>query len=272
MNSPLISIITVCKNSGSTIKDTIESVLSQTYKNFEYIIKDGGSTDRTLEIISEYEGKFNKKLHLIESSDRNMYDAMNQGIEKCSGDIIGILNSDDFYSNDALEKVADVFQNSLEKNLVVIGNLARVDNNGNTVHVYDYTEEMIKKKEAFGHPSMFVAKAVYEKIGKYECALTLAADAEWQYRMYEDKDITVRLLPDVLNNMRAGGASDSFKNRWKWFKERTRIQLQYKKGFPLKIIGRELFQVLIIDLKNLIPEKYQEKLYKVRYKEHNEEY
>ena len=107
-----ISLITVCYNSEETIKDTIESVLKQTYRNYEYIIIDGKSKDKTLDIIKSYEKKFDSKLKYISESDEGLYDAMNKGIALATGDIIGILNSDDIlYDKNVFQNVVDNFTN-----------------------------------------------------------------------------------------------------------------------------------------------------------------
>ena len=97
-----ISIVTATYNSGKTIKDTLESVLNQSYKNYELIVKDGGSKDNTLDICREYEQRFKGRIKIISSPDKGIYDAMNQGVGMATGDIVGILNSDDFYTADAI--------------------------------------------------------------------------------------------------------------------------------------------------------------------------
>ena len=105
-----ISIITVTYNSSKTLRDTLESVLKQTYKNYEHIIVDGLSKDNTIEIVKEYENKYDGKLKYISEKDTGLYDAMNKGIKMATGDVIGILNSDDIYANeDVLKKIADTF-------------------------------------------------------------------------------------------------------------------------------------------------------------------
>ena len=112
-----ISIITVCFNSERTINETIKSVLNQTYDNIEYIIVDGGSKDKTLEIIKENEDKFNGKLIWKSEKDKGLYDAMNKGIKMSTGDVIGFINSDDlFCDNEALEKIMDIFNSWLSIN------------------------------------------------------------------------------------------------------------------------------------------------------------
>ena len=112
MHEIMISIITATYNSAETINDTIKSVLCQTNKDFEYIIVDGGSTDETIDIVKSYESEFSGRLKWVSEKDKGIYDAMNKGIKMASGDIIGILNSDDFYTDeDVLQTVADNFLN-----------------------------------------------------------------------------------------------------------------------------------------------------------------
>ena len=104
-----ITVITATFNSGKTVRDTIESVLRQTYQEIEYLIIDGGSKDNTMDIVKEYEPRFNGKLRYISEPDKGIYDAMNKGIRMATGDVVGLLNSDDFYtSSDVLQQVADV--------------------------------------------------------------------------------------------------------------------------------------------------------------------
>ena len=108
-----ISILTATYNSAKTLRDTMESVLRQNYKEYEYIIIDGASRDATLDIVKEYEPKFEGRLKYTSESDKGMYDAMNKGIKMATGDIIGILNSDDFYTaDDALQRIAEAFEHN----------------------------------------------------------------------------------------------------------------------------------------------------------------
>lgn len=264
---PLISVITVCLNSEKTIKTTIESVLHQTYKNYEYIIKDGGSSDSTIEIAEKYVDAFEGKLRIITKKDKCMYDAMNQGIDASRGDVIGIINSDDFYSENTLELVADAYSRSDNPYYIVIGDMERVTKDGKPICRYHFTPSMVSKKECFGHPSMFAAKAVYEKIGLYDITYKLAADGDWQYRAMEDDNVLVEVYPEVFNHMREGGASDMLKNRWRWFRERSRMQIQHKKGNKISIYSKEIIKVLATDVKNFLPRNLQTLAYKVKYKQ-----
>ena len=264
---PLISIVTACVNSEKTIRTTIESVLNQTYQNFEYLIKDGGSTDNTIEIANEYLDQFHGRLRIIQQKDKCMYEAMNQGVTACNGDIIGIINSDDYYSPNTLEKVAEVYIGNDSAYLVIIGDMERVTSDGEPIYRYHFTQDLIEKKACFGHPSMFASKTVYNRIGLYDTSYMLAADGEWQYRAMEDDAIQFVLVPSVFNHMREGGASDNRKYRWKWFSERSRMELEHNRGHKMKIYFNEFKKVIRTDIKALLPKKLMGIAYKVRYKQ-----
>lgn len=264
--NPKISIVTACLNSEKTIRNTIESVLNQTYQNFEYVIKDGGSKDSTVAIAQEYEAAFAGKLRIVHQKDKCMYEAMNQGISMCTGDIIGIINSDDYYSPDTLEAVAALYAAANTDLLVVIGDMERVSETGELIHRYRFTQDLVDKKACFGHPSMFAAKAVYDRIGLYDTSYKLAADGDWQYRAMEDPDVQVVLCPKVFNHMREGGATDNPKYRWKWFKERSRMQLEHNRGSKSKIYCSEFWKVIKTDIKAILPAGLKEKAYKLRYR------
>lgn len=262
---PMISIITASLNSEKTIRTTIESVLNQTYQNYEYIIKDGGSKDNTIAIANEYKERFKGRLHIVQQKDKCMYEAMNQGIEACHGEMIGIINSDDFYSSDTLEKVAEVYEKSETEFLVVIGDMERVSTEGELIYRYHFTQDMVDRKSCFGHPSMFAAKAVYNRIGLYDTSYSLAADGDWQYRAMEDEEVHVVLVPLVFNHMREGGASDNPKYRWKWFKERSRMQIEHHRGSKMSIYSKELKKVIRTDIKSILPKAIMKKAYGMRY-------
>mgnify|MGYP003445965853 CR=1 FL=1 len=166
-----ISIITVSYNSSKTIKDTFDSMLSQTYNNIEYIVVDGNSKDKTLEIIGEYESKFiDKKIEFkwISEKDNGLYDAMNKGIKMATGDIVGIINSDDVYFDEfVIEKVVKALENNLTDSLY--GNLYYVEENNTNKIVRNwkykkYQNGLFEKGWQIAHPTFFVKKEVYEKI------------------------------------------------------------------------------------------------------------
>ena len=209
-----VSIITVVYNNRNTIKDAVESVLNQTYKNIEYIIVDGASTDGTVEIIKSYGDSIDK---FISEKDNGIYDAMNKGIKLASGDIIGILNSDDFYVGDnIIEKVVRTFKE--QKVDSVYGDLVYVDSK-DTNKIVRYWKSKPYKKGLFkkgwhpAHPTFFVKKEIYDKYGIFDLDFKIAADYELMLRFLEKYQISSSYIPEVLVKMRVGGKSNqSIKN------------------------------------------------------------
>ena len=212
---PKISIITVAFNSQSTIKHTVESVNSQDYTNIEYILIDGASTDWTLDVLSHCNDKID---YFVSEKDNGIYDAMNKGIRAASGDIIGILNSDDFYfSNNILSSVAKVFKDTNCDCLY--GDLVYV-NKGDSRKTVRYWKSgefklaKLKRGWMLPHPTFFVKKEIYEKYGLYNTTLRSAADYEMILRLLHKNDISIQYIPKILIKMRIGGESNaSFFNR-----------------------------------------------------------
>jgi len=212
-----VSIITICYNSEKTIADTIQSVLSQTYNDVEYIIVDGASTDSTLEIVKS----FGKQItQLISEPDKGIYDAMNKGVSMASGELIGILNSDDFYTNsDVLEQVVKQLMKSNTDALY--GNLLYVDqSNTNKVKRRWVSGRYKREKFKWGwmppHPAFFVKKSVYDNYGNYTLELKSSADYEFMLRVLYKHRISCSYLPQIITKMRVGGQSNaSLSNRLK---------------------------------------------------------
>jgi len=213
-NSPLVSIITTVFNSKETIEDAIQSVLNQSYPNIEYIVVDGGSTDGTIEIINKYENKINK---FVSEKDKGVYDGMNRGIKRATGDIIGILNSDDIYaSNDVIERVVnEMAENNAD---CCWGDLVYVDakNTDKVIRYWkssEYKEGKFKKGWMPPHPTFFVKKWVYQKYGLFNLDFPISADYELMLRFLEKYKIRSCYIPQVLVKMRIGGQSNkSIKN------------------------------------------------------------
>ena len=209
-----ISIITATYNSGGTIRDTLKSVLRQTYKDIEYIIVDGGSKDSTLDIIREYEPRFGGRMRWISEPDEGIYDAMNKGIRMATGEVIGILNSDDFYASpDVLERVAQSFaeDDSLD---AVYGDVRYVDAVDTNRVIRYYSSRIVRPwLMRFGfmpaHPSFYCRREVYECYGLYDTSYRIAADFELLLRMIHVRRIKTRYLPFDFVTMRMGGASSS---------------------------------------------------------------
>lgn len=223
-----ISLITVTYNSASTLSTTIEAVLKQNYSDIEYIIVDGSSKDYTVSIIKEYEPQFGNHLKWISESDNGLYDAMNKGIKMATGDLIGILNSDDFFtSNDILEQVANTFLNNKEID-AVYGDVHFVNSDNLQKCVRYYSSKIFKPslmRLGFipAHPSFYMRRECFEKFGYYKTDYKIAADFEFLLRVIFKNKIRTKYLPIDMVTMRTGGASTSgFKSHVCIMKEHLR--------------------------------------------------
>ena len=201
-----ISIITVTYNSEQTIRTTLDSVAKQTWHEIEHIIIDGSSSDRTLEIIKE----FPHVSLVISEKDEGIYDAMNKGIRKSSGDVIGFLNSDDwFYSDSIIAEIHNGFHLNVD---AVYGDLVFVKNELDTVPKRIWISEPYKN-EAFlsgwvpPHPTFYAKKSVYLQYGLFKSELMFAADFDIMCRFLEKESIVTKYLPGYKVKMRLGGAT-----------------------------------------------------------------
>lgn len=203
-----VSIITVCYNSSRTISKTIESVLGQTYNNIEYIIIDGNSSDDTIKIIKEYSNKISK---WISEPDNGIYDAMNKGISLATGDIIGILNSDDIYFNEkVIERVVDIFHKT--KSDLIYGNIQYVNENNQVVRSWkskNYKRGSFLKGWHPPHPSLFVKAHIYHNYGLFDSNYKIAADFDLMLRFFEKYNVSNFHLNSTLVSMLIGGASNT---------------------------------------------------------------
>mgnify|MGYP001193319294 CR=1 FL=1 len=211
MNENLkISIITVSFNSVITIKDTIKSVISQDYNNIEYIIIDAGSNDGTIDVIKEYEEHIS---YFSSEYDNGIYEGMNKGIAAAKGDVIGIINSDDFYPNSfVISNVVKTFEK--KRCDAVYGDLVYVKFfDINKIVRYwqagEYTVKKIKNGWMLPHPTFFVKKYLYDKYGYYNTDLKTAADYEMILKLLYRYNVKTIYIPMILVTMRIGGASNS---------------------------------------------------------------
>ncbi len=202
---PEFSIITVCLNAASTIEGAINSVLSQTCPPFEYIIIDGGSTDGTLDIIERYRSRLT---HVISEPDRGIYDAFNKGLALASGDIIGILNSDDAYAPWALSTVADAYMLSPSAG-VIYGKQATIDVSKKLWRVCllaDYNK--LSEACMIPHSAAFVARSMYERYGFYNSDFKIASDFDFMLRLFNSNE-TFYPVDSVLVAFRNTGVSST---------------------------------------------------------------
>lgn len=207
-----ISIITVCYNSAATLEQTIQSVLSQSHQDVEYIVVDGGSKDETNEIIGKYKDRI---AHYISEPDKGIYDAMNKGLKLASGDVIGILNSDDLYKdNDVLSFVANEFLSEID----CLGTDVEIfsGEKNNVVRYYSCTRWkpwMFRIGHQLPHPGFFARKKCYDQFGNFDTNLKLAADFDIMFRFIYKHKCKTAYRKRVSVSMRSGGASQkSLKN------------------------------------------------------------
>ena len=206
MNSK-ISVITVCYNSAKTIEKTILSVCNQTYKNFEYIIIDGKSSDGTLGIIAHYQKQYPEQITYISEKDNGIYDAMNKGIAMAKGDLIALLNSDDYYEEDALEIINQYYDGG--KYQILYGIQKNFERNEEFTSVR-FIHHMYLDKDMITHPTCFVSKAVYQDYGCYDLEYKSASDYEFMLRIKHNHP-EVKFIPifKVITNFSMGGMSSS---------------------------------------------------------------
>lgn len=209
-----ISIITATYNSGKTVGDTLKSVLAQTYYDYELLVVDGASKDNTLEVVKKMEPLFEGRMRYISEPDKGIYDAMNKGIRMATGDVIGILNSDDFYtSDDALACIAWTLEN--EKVDAVYGDIHYVDDEDLKKCVRYYSSKPFRRwmmRLGFmpAHPSFYCRKEVYEKYGAFDAEnYRVAADFENLLRLIFVNKIKTHYINKDFVTMRTGGASSS---------------------------------------------------------------
>lgn len=233
----LVSIITVCYNSVATIERTIKSVLQQTYDNYEYIIIDGKSTDDTLKVVERYEPLFQGKIKIFSESDEGIYDAMNKGIRKATGQLIGLLNSDDYYEPDAVSMMVQAWMDSKEKYMILYGfqrNLQGKQEESVVLYHHEFLD-----KQMITHPTCFVTKQVYEDFGMFDTSYISSADYEFMLRIYHEGKVVFRPVYAVITNFQTGGMSSSQKGY------RETAALQYRYG---AISGLRFWKIIVKSL------------------------
>ncbi len=241
-----ISIITATYNSAATVGDTLESVRSQSYAPIEHLIIDGLSSDSTLDIVKQY-----KHVHpVVSAKDKGIYDAMNKGISLASGDIIGILNSDDvYYNNKVINRVMSAFED--ETVSVVYGDLQYVRQDDLTRITRTWISGKFRRSNFyFGwmppHPTFFVRKKVYDEIGAFEISLRSAADYEFMLRVLFKNNYKPFYIPQIFVKMRTGGMSNAS------IKHRLRANLEDRKAWRINGIKPFFFTLLLKPVRKII--------------------
>lgn len=205
MQEILVSVITPCYNSEKTIEKTLECIESQTYKDIEYIIIDGGSSDRTMQIVDSHRGRLPEKLTVVSEKDNGIYDAMNKGISMASGHLIGIVNSDDWYEPDTIEQIVKSYGGNPYE---VIYGMQRTFLDGREKATFIYHHDFLPQ-QMITHPTCFVTKASYDTLGGFDTRYRSAADYDLMLRFYESGKIVFTPVMRVLSNFQLGGMSSS---------------------------------------------------------------
>ena len=224
-HKPLISIATPCWNSAKTIERTINSVLSQEFKDYEYIIVDGGSTDGTIEIIKKYEPLFEGRMKWKSEPDKGLYDAFNKGIERSSGKYCWNVNSDDYIERDALNNIKELLE-PVNEDVVLIGAQNFVNSDGKVLKVVyndsEKVEKIFRNDWMINHAATIVSKDIYTRYGYYDTRFKICADMDWFHHCYSC-GVKFMCTNRVLTNFSIGGISTSFKykreakDRWLYF-------------------------------------------------------
>ena len=220
-----ISVITVAYNSAKTIADTLDAVAMQTHTDIEHLVIDGASKDGTVEMVRSH---INPHIRLISEPDKGIYDAMNKGLAQATGEVVGFLNSDDFYADaEVLAKIASAFQDPAVD--ACYADLVYVTQDNSRVVRYWKSKPFAKGDFAKGwspaHPTFYVRRSAVVRLGVFDLSYKLAADVDFMMRYLESGNLKSRYIPEMFVHMRTGGVSNQ-----SW---RNRIQ-----------VNREIFQAL----------------------------
>jgi len=218
-----ISIITVTFNRAYIIKESIEGVLKQRYKNYEYIIVDGRSRDNTVDILKEYEPKFEGRMHWISEPDKGMYDAINKGLNIATGDVVGIINSDDyFHRDDSFDIIAKAFEDENTDAIYGDSRLLFDDGHEKVNSCAGFRRWMYRIGMMPGHQSFYARKYLFEKFGYYKLGYKIAADFELMLRFVYVNHVKTKYVPEAYFTFRMGGISTQLSNKMLLNKETVR--------------------------------------------------
>lgn len=213
-----VSIITTCYNRAATIRGAIESVLEQDYPCIEYIVVDGASNDQSLTIINEYKNRIDT---IISEPDKGMYEAINKGIRAATGDIVGLVHSDDFlFSPHTISEIIKAFEKQQADMIYGNGVFVNYDDTNLMIRNWisgNYNKERVKNGWLPLHPTVYIKKAIMDKWGLYDESYKIAADSDLLVRYLYETDLKVYYLDKYIIKMRMGGLStDSGKSKQKW--------------------------------------------------------
>lgn len=227
----LVSIITVCYNSEEHIEQTIQSVLGQTHQRVEYIIVDGQSTDATMAIVKKYAASHPSIIRYLSEPDTGIYNAMNKGIQLATGELIGIINSDDWYEPDAVRCVVEAYQ---QHGPAVYHGIQRTYRDGEVVGLQCTSASQLTK-QMIEHPTCFVPRPLYDKFGLFDESYKYVGDYDLMLRLRRNNVPFVR-VEQILANFREGGASHSFDAVQENYQLWLRMGLQSRKEFAYRSV------------------------------------
>lgn len=205
-----VSIITVCYNSEKTIERTIKSVLDQTYKRIEYLIIDGASTDDTLIIIDKYKDTFGDRLKVVSEKDEGIYYAMNKGIGLATGELIGIINSDDWYEQDAVENIVKAYEENHNNPCTIYYGKTGMICDGKLLRIEQPSHEELEE-QMISHPSCFVTAKTYKEYGVFDTKYTSVADYDLMLRYIRSNKVSFIPVDKHIANFALGGMSSTGK-------------------------------------------------------------
>ena len=253
MSNPKFSIITITFNSEKTIERTLKSVLTQTYTDYEYIIVDGASKDSTMDIVRKYEPLFEGRMKWKSEPDKGIYDAMNKGIIRSTGDVIGIVNSDDWLEKDALRNVLKAFEKEESPlNVIYTGHLIFHYSDGVKLKRLTSKKRLDRSAKTYDiglfHPATFVPKRIYDNYGLFDLQFKLNADVDFILRCYK-ANVKFHFMNYVVSNMSDGGATNSgatskeIADRKKIIEKHAKSSLDFYRvwlPFLIKIYGKKI--------------------------------
>lgn len=206
-----VTLITATYNSGASIKSCLDSVVSQDYDDFEYLIIDGKSSDDTLSIVKDYQQKYSY-IKLISEKDQGIYDALNKGVVLSKGDVIGFVHSDDLLaSKTVISEIVSTLKNKALDGVYGDLEYVRKEDTAKVVRFWrsrSFNSKLLSKGWMPAHPTLFLKKEVYEKYGKFNLTYKISADYDFMLRVLKDDSLKFGYLPKVITKMRIGGASN----------------------------------------------------------------
>ncbi|KZL48979.1 glycosyl transferase [Nodularia spumigena CENA596] len=216
-DKPLISVVTVVFNGEQFLEQTIQSVINQSYSNIEYIVIDGASTDKTLDIIKQYEEYID---YWVSEPDQGIYDAMNKGIKASTGELIGLINSGDLYTNNAIKQVVELYtvNKPNHEHIIITGAMYRFNDEGTfffkLVKKYEDLNTRINKGMPINHPATFVSINTYKTLDYFDPKFRICGDYDFIFRAYHSSIVKFIFTNTDIAYMRLGGVSEKFKSLW----------------------------------------------------------